>query len=974
MKTKKFLPFLLALGFLFLGQVSAQAEESADTNKNNDLVLIATVNIGDAKIISQDGNVFKLSFDLHNEQNVQPQVIYGVELVKQKETPLPTIEKDGKKFQVVDQEAELQIIVDQEIFRNDAVSLNPGETINKEITYSAPSSLDGKYALILKARNSEGTILGVSSLGDITLQSAENSVLIDESSCRISIGDDNSKEYRPQGGGIGVDPGNVLKMRCNIENKSSTSSQNIIPEITIYQRSVFGKVVDNQKFEALTFSPNEKSNKEFTIRVPGQPQTYEGIFILTDNKGNKISNEVDLIFGVNGEHGMIENVLLDKDSYSKGETAKLQVWYLVNGGSVEGSSVSILIKDGKGTTCSQQLSEKQEASFKSDYSIPLIKDCQNPTAEVVIKNKDGKILAQNSFSVETKNEKANQEQIQEQKQASKSSLGQKTIIAGIILVLVLIGLLAFLISKRKGLIVFLGLLFATSLFFAGQASAATYTSSRFNYQIDLNLNKTIPYYNENEDITLTSTVSVNWPTNEKHSIRMGSSEYYAGPMEIPMQNGDPYTQIINTRSAMNSMPYDNIAGGTYIPSRSETIQESCQIYYGTACAKTYEQRINWNTLANTGCSSCTYPYPSKKGGFFYIFSGGVYLNSTMVNEEFYFQIPFQIKNPICGCHSGTCDTAGSCPTVGSATTPPTPSCSFGTASGLSDTGTAWCWTCTGQDSGGSPQCCVKKAIVPVDGVCGTATGGTFASSPTINLCSAGNPSGVWIDSINRWSWICYGINGGSSPVCTATMYVAPPTCVSTGCPNSAGYCSGVSITDNCEKVCGTGTKCCCSDSDPEKYTLCTNQTYTKTCGASNTAICNGGKNCPTLTVGASSNVNISSLDGKINCTSGSPIPPGACNHTYFGETTVDLTATPVGPSLFENWTDACSASATQECTLYVDSPKTAGAIAELHCNNTCETLSCGGLDCVDYNCNPGKTPPCDPGSGGDDWTWIEVKP
>ena len=979
--------FLALVMFLLLGwNGSAQAEEPVDANKNNGMVLIATVNVGDAKIISQDGNVFKISFDLYNRQNVQPQVIYGVELVKQKEGSLPTIEKDGKKVQVFDQATELQIIVDQEIFRNDVISLNSEETVHKEITYSAPSSLDGKYKLMLKARNSEGTIFGGASLGDITLQSAEGSVLIDESSCRISIGDDNSKEYRPQSGGIGVDPGSALKMRCNIENKSNVSSQNIIPEIIIYQRSVFGKVVDNQKFEALTFSPNEKSSKEFTLRVPEQSQNYQGIFVLTDEKGNKISNEIDLIFGVNGEHGMIENVLLDKDSYSKGETANLQVWYLVNGESAEGSSVNILIKDGEGNACSEQFSQKQEADYKSDYSVPIIKNCQNPTAEIAIKNKNGKVLAQNSFAVETKSGGINQEQ--EQKQAQKSSLGQKAIIAGVILILVLIGLLAFLISKRKGLIVFLGLLFAGSLFFASQASAATYTSPTFKYQVTKYVNKTIPYYNENEDVIFTSEVSVNWPAGEKHSIRMAYSGYLRGPMEPPMQIGDPYKQLVSNGAFMNSIEYNNIAGATSIPSRTETGREACYTTAGFDCAKTYEQRINWNTLANTGCSNCTYPYPSKKGGFFYIYTEGAYLNSTMVNETFYLKVPFQVKNPICGCHSGGCDTAGSCPTVEPQTTRPTASCSFGTASGITDTGTAWCWTCTGQDSGGSPQCCVQKAIVPVDGVCGTAAGGTFASSPTINLCSAGNPSGVWIDSLNRWSWSCYGINGGSSPICTAN----PPTCVPAACALANTICSGQKYYEtNCNTYCGIGTMDCVPVLN-----------FTAN-GATTTSIDYGAETTLSWEVANATSCTASSIplasnwSGAKDATATAGVPhtqlTGPLTETIkYTLTCSNSTGNSVTRDVTVNIDSSCIPSYSSYTCTKID---TGLSCDSNNCNQTITTQTgiCTGVDdknnCPDppalsqedcikngYPCsNIIKTCNNDACSGGgDDWTWIEVKP
>lgn len=56
-------------------------------------------------------------------------------------------------------------------------------------------------------------------------------------------------------------------------------------------------------------------------------------------------------------------------------------------------------------------------------------------------------------------------------------------------------------------------------------------------------------------------------------------------------------------------------------------------------------------------------------------------------------------------------------------------------------------------------------IAPVNGICGTATGGTFAVAPTANLCSRGTASSV--TGIGPWGWVCQGIYGGSNSNCSS---------------------------------------------------------------------------------------------------------------------------------------------------------------------------------------------------------------
>ena len=56
---------------------------------------------------------------------------------------------------------------------------------------------------------------------------------------------------------------------------------------------------------------------------------------------------------------------------------------------------------------------------------------------------------------------------------------------------------------------------------------------------------------------------------------------------------------------------------------------------------------------------------------------------------------------------------------------------------------------------------------PVNGQCGSANGGTFASAPTTNLCSAGTAGAV--TGSGPWIWTCAGLNGGTNASCQANQ-------------------------------------------------------------------------------------------------------------------------------------------------------------------------------------------------------------
>jgi hypothetical protein len=84
---------------------------------------------------------------------------------------------------------------------------------------------------------------------------------------------------------------------------------------------------------------------------------------------------------------------------------------------------------------------------------------------------------------------------------------------------------------------------------------------------------------------------------------------------------------------------------------------------------------------------------------------------------------------------------------------------------VSDTGSAFIWTCNGKWQGAATDCFAYKTSANlINGACGSANGQTFSSAPMDNLCSLGTTSAV--TGNGPWIWTCVGQNGGTNASCS----------------------------------------------------------------------------------------------------------------------------------------------------------------------------------------------------------------
>ncbi|WP_201066664.1 InlB B-repeat-containing protein, partial [Thiorhodovibrio winogradskyi] len=96
-------------------------------------------------------------------------------------------------------------------------------------------------------------------------------------------------------------------------------------------------------------------------------------------------------------------------------------------------------------------------------------------------------------------------------------------------------------------------------------------------------------------------------------------------------------------------------------------------------------------------------------------------------------------------------------------------CNLGVPSAVTGTG-PWSWTCSGLYGGTDASCTATTA--EVDGRCGSASGATFATRPSSNLCASGTAGAI--AGTGPWFWNCSGQHGGASTWCGANADGLPP--------------------------------------------------------------------------------------------------------------------------------------------------------------------------------------------------------
>jgi hypothetical protein len=406
--------FILAL--LFVGKVSAQTAAPASGSPASNLTipsppplppfnpenpptttdsphnfLVATVNVYQPTIISQNDHSFKVSFQISNREQIQSDIHYGIQLVSDSD----------------------QLIVDQQAF-DETLSLNTGQSVTREVSYQAPEYLSGKYTLFVVAGNSRGFIFSTFPAGhQVELNGVDFGLEL--KSCSVKVADDSQNITYTLAQGVDISSTENLIAHCDIVNHFSHDITFLTNYATYNRLYFFGKQISTQKdSKTLTLKTKEQKSFDFNLPIEKTSQAYDVGINLTDAGGNVISNRVFAHYVLSGESATIQNLRFDKDYYAKGDTANFS--FLFSGSAnnfvgarttqdkFTGGNLQVTVENGDGTACASQLNRKlkPEDEFANlTFSVPITADCLNPDVKVVLADENGKTLDQQNFQAKT---------------------------------------------------------------------------------------------------------------------------------------------------------------------------------------------------------------------------------------------------------------------------------------------------------------------------------------------------------------------------------------------------------------------------------------------------------------------------------------------------------------------------------------------------------------------------------------------
>lgn len=369
---------LPALVFPVVG--SAQSADTSSTPAPQAAQIVSTVNFMNPVVASQQGNVITIDFDITNREGVQPQIKYGVLLVRNTD--------QGKT------------LIDEHVY-DEMISLAAQDQVHKTITYHASADRAGEYVLYLNSKTVNGLPLGMVSVGTVELEkSADWISFIDPSMCFLTIQDEQGTPRYTSLQGVDITAEETLIAHCVVS--AGQASQTIKPKFTTYHRSVYGAVVPDTGSSSadLTLAPGETKAVTFPLPKAIAPQSYDIRLALVDQSEKVISNSVVFHYVLRGPSGTIQNVVLDKDIYGAGDTAQVSVLWTASADAFPGSrsgqnttlghpSVDITLSDGTGTACAERISQdlvRDTKDIRATVPVSITHACQNPHVSVVLRD------------------------------------------------------------------------------------------------------------------------------------------------------------------------------------------------------------------------------------------------------------------------------------------------------------------------------------------------------------------------------------------------------------------------------------------------------------------------------------------------------------------------------------------------------------------------------------------------------------
>lgn len=403
MSFKNIFSLLVVFSFVFsFSFVSAQEEIPVDS-KSPSNVLIADIDLYNARVLSQEGNSFSVSFDLRNNYDSQSGIKYGVKVVS----------LDGK-------------LIDEKVF-DESISLSKGEYINKTVSYTAPSQFGGEYNLFINLQTESGIPLGQALVGKYKLTQAQEYIYVPSESCTV-----NKKSINVS---MVIDYKDSLILSCTLNNNTE-KELSVFPHFETRYNSIYGGVAEQKggNYDQIKLLRGEK--KAFSIELPKGISSKSYVVTLKFITEGYTSNPINVSYTTSGATASVYEASLDKDYYRARETATLSLVWFSKGTRVY---LEAEVLDSKGDSCADTVNTELVKSYYSpetQVSILIDKSCLNPEVSILLKDDAGRILDQKTFEFKTGQEGIN---------VYKKDALKGKIIAGVAALL----LIVIIIIKRK---------------------------------------------------------------------------------------------------------------------------------------------------------------------------------------------------------------------------------------------------------------------------------------------------------------------------------------------------------------------------------------------------------------------------------------------------------------------------------------------------------------------------------------------
>lgn len=727
------------------GDIADMINKDEYDSSNNNLVVVAQVELYDAEILSQENNKFKLAFRLVNEGDIQPQIKYAVAL---------TDEND--------------FLIHQQNY-DEMVTLGAGQELKKEIEYEAPLGINGKYKLNITVANLKGLSLALGGFGEVDIEGG-GLILFDE--CYIQIGEDKfsinegvdieAEEERP-----------VLK--CQVFNDNSEDI-NAKVSVQIRERSMFGNEIKREELDMQVFKAKEKSSLVYNLFLPERPQAYDGELVLRSEEGI-VSSSVPLHYVIRGDSATIQNISLDKDDYVSGDNIKINLMIAGDADDFPGARewngenqdhelfADVVVYNGDNQKCAPEKTfEVDELKPINVLDLKTETNCRNPIISLKLRNSEGKILDEGNFNFKTEDEEpASAGAI---KDLVDNNLVRLFLALGFVLVIATI--ITVLIKNKKSsiklLVIFV--LFGAFLFFRGESvEAATYTGTGVNagytetYVVTYSLNTT--RINQGGSVTAYSQVkwygclNANRYTVSSFKVNSGGWSSYAANV-----NGVNHTwawSVFPTRSitysgiysvGINSV-YFRVTGRRFFGANFDGQKDSTGRYVCLRC----DQNLSYQAITPNAYSCACYDHiftsPNLKINFEVVRTINGACNYTRAKTYSFLETNWA---GISWCNSFP----------GGITNQP--------ASFLGYGGSAT-WYCLGSGGGANATCTASRTHLVAE--CGTrattypASATNFPALTATSWCSRGTAEGTGSITFPAAGtstpyWICRGSNSGST--------------------------------------------------------------------------------------------------------------------------------------------------------------------------------------------------------------------